>query len=160
MVSGDTHPRPSPRLLNIYQGSSLEVSLSLICFLSLSPLTCNASPSCSRDESIAGEPEPSGRSSAREKVAVDSSSPSLLLVRMLAPSPRRPDLTRPCSFTGEAEEDDAVAVDAWTPVEPVSQTLDPACKLYGRHCLPRPRLSRFRPSPDLDALGEHLPAKP
>jgi hypothetical protein len=35
------------------------------------------------------------------------------------------------------------------------QTLDPACKLCDRHCLPRPRLGRFRPSPDLDTLGKH-----
>jgi hypothetical protein len=57
-------------------------------------------------------------------------------------------------FAGEAEENDIVAVDAWTLAEPANQTLAPACKLCDCHRLPRHHLDRFRHSFDLDALSK------
>jgi hypothetical protein len=47
-----------------------------------------------------------------------------------------PDLTLPCVVAGEAEENDIIAVDAWTPVEPTNRTLAPACKIYDCHHFP------------------------
>jgi hypothetical protein len=46
-------------------------------------------------------------------------------------------------FAGEAKENNAVAVDTWTPAEPANQILAPACKICACHRLPRPRHDRF-----------------
>jgi hypothetical protein len=40
---------------------------------------------------------------------------------MLGTPQQHLDLTLPCVFTGEAKEDDAVALDIWTPTKLASQ---------------------------------------